>query len=435
MHSEGAKPTVSEVLEDGVLVELVYDPEARTTALAIGFPNGAMELRSEYTPRDGERLIPYSAQNNLIATGCVRLPSAIGVFTTKAALLGEIQTYLRRYVDLSPLYEEIAAHYILLSWVYDTFNEMPYLRFRGQFGTGKTRALTIIGAVCCRPFFASGASTLSPIFHVLEAFRGTLVLDEADFRLSDATADLTKIFNNGTTKGMPVLRTMTNRHRELNPQAFRVFGPKIIGMRERFADAALESRFLTEETGGRPLRSDIPIALPSAAHEEAQRLRNKLLAWRFQFGRPREGVAPLPPDGLSHRAQQMLLPLLSLVDDPDLRGAIAEQVWSEHAAMPTAPALSWETVMISAVVEVFAQSANGMAPLSNITERFNAQAVFELGQSMPNRWVGSFLRSRLQLKTVKSHGVSVLPPEARPQVRALAARFGVASEADQPVTA
>ena len=29
------------------------------------------------------------------------------------------------------------------------------------------------------------ASTVSPIFHILDAFGGTLVLDEADFRFSD----------------------------------------------------------------------------------------------------------------------------------------------------------------------------------------------------------------------------------------------------------
>ena len=65
--------------------------------------------------------------------------------------------------------------------------------FRGDYGTGKTRALLAIGSLCYKPFFASGASTVSPIFHVLDAFGGTLVLDEADLRFSDATADLTKI--------------------------------------------------------------------------------------------------------------------------------------------------------------------------------------------------------------------------------------------------
>jgi hypothetical protein len=168
-----------------------------------------------------------------------------------------------------------------LTWVFDAFNELGYLRFRGDYGTGKTRALLAIGSLCYKPFFASGASTVSPIFHVLEAFQGTLVLDEADLRFSDATADLTKILNNGNVVGLPILRTMSNRHREFNPRAFRVYGPKLVAMRHSFKDAALESRFLTEETSGRALRADIPISLADSLQVEAQALRNKLLAWRF----------------------------------------------------------------------------------------------------------------------------------------------------------
>ena len=70
------------------------------------------------------------------------------------------------------------------------------------------------------------ASTVSPIFHILDMFRGTLVLDEADFRFSDEKAELSKILNNGNVQGFPVLRTMVNQKGEFNPRAFNVFGPK-----------------------------------------------------------------------------------------------------------------------------------------------------------------------------------------------------------------
>ena len=98
----------------------------------------------------------------------------------------------------------------MLTWVYDVFAEVPYLRFKGDFGSGKTRALQVIGAITYKPVFASGASTVSPIFHALDLFRGTLVFDEADFRFSDEKAEVTKIFNAGTTRGFPVLRSAVN---------------------------------------------------------------------------------------------------------------------------------------------------------------------------------------------------------------------------------
>jgi len=287
----GPTPTISRTLPDGTLIEALYDAATTATSLAISSPSGQVVIVPFLDLLTGERLVPYAPTNNLIASGCVLLPSDVGDFGDKAELVEAVRAFLHRYVDLTPAFAEIATHYVLLTWVYDAFNELGYLRFRGDYGTGKTRALLAVGSLCYKPFFASGASTVSPIFHVLDAFGGTLVLDEADLRFSDATADLTKILNNGNVKGLPVLRTMINRHRELNPTAFKVFGPKLIAMRERFTDRALESRFLTEETGGRPLRADIPIHTPEDLKVEALALRNKLLAWRFAA---RRTVGPDP---------------------------------------------------------------------------------------------------------------------------------------------
>ena len=146
-------------------------------------------------------------------------------------------------------FEKVATYYVLLTWLYDAFNELPYLRLRGDYGSGKTRALLILGSLCYKGFFASGASTVSPIFHTLDAFRGTLIFDEADFRFSDEKAEIVKILNNGNVRGLPVLRTMMNRQREFNPQAFHVFGPKIVATRGSYDDKGLESRFHNRRDG------------------------------------------------------------------------------------------------------------------------------------------------------------------------------------------
>src|SRR5437870_8255603 len=91
-----------------------------------------------------------------------------------------------------------------------------------------------------------------------------------------------RFLNNGNGSGFPVLRSESVSGREFSPKAYSVFGPKLIGTRGYFQDRALESRCLTEETGGRPLREDIPISLPPEHKEEALHLRNKLLLFRFR---------------------------------------------------------------------------------------------------------------------------------------------------------
>jgi len=432
-NQPSATSTISRVLDDGTLVELLYDASTRTTALAVCDPDGRHSVTQALDLGSGERLVPYTPLNNLIVNECVLLPSAIGDYATKQQLRGEVLAFIRRYVDLPATFEEIAAHYVLLSWVYDAFSDLPYLRFRGDFGTGKTRALLAIGSLCYKPFFASGASTVSPIFHIQDAFQGTLILDEADFRFSDATAQLAKVLNNGTTRGMPVLRTMTNRNRELNPQAFRVFGPKIIAMREHFSDVALESRFLTVETNGRSLRSDVPIHLPESFQREALDIRNKLLAWRF---RSRSSVGPDPSRAagdVAPRYRQISLSLLSLVDDPSVRAQIGRELAGEEARVLQERADTVEAAMLAAVIEAFGASERPHATVDDIAARFNARSAEDLGRPMTNRWVGAFLRKRLRLTTTKTGGVFVVPRAELKRAEALSSRFGLAG-LEQPLT-
>jgi hypothetical protein len=423
---EGALPTISRALPDGTLIEAVCDLDTARTALAVRAPDGTVRVVPEHTLPTGERLIAYSAQNNLIATGCVLLPSDVGEVGDKGDLVGAIQAFIHRYVDLSPSFEEIAAYYVLLTWVYDAFGELPYLRFRGDFGTGKTRALLTVGSVCYKPFFASGASTVSPIFHVLDAFGGTLVLDEADFRFSDATAELTKILNNGNVAGLPVLRTMTNRHRELNPQAFSVFGPKIVGMREHFADRALESRFLTEETGQRPLRPDISIHLPKSLRAEALLLRNRLLAWRFAA---RHTVAPDPTrlvSGVAPRLNQTALALLSIVDDESVRERIACELVREEARTVGERASSLEATVLAAICEVAPKAGGAGISVAAVATAVCSKISGNLEIPLSPKSVGFVIRTRLRLTTVKSRGIYVIPNTERGRIAALADRFGVA---------
>ena len=254
-------PTTSTVLDDGALVELVYDPKARRTSLAV-WRKDACELVPSIELPSGTRLVPYLARKQPYQKRCRLLPSGTDEYGSEAELIAEIQAYIHRYVDLSPQFERIASYYVLFSWLYDNFNELPYLRARGDYGSGKTRLLLVVGSLCYKPVFAGGASTVSPIFHILDAFRGTLVIDEGDFRWSDNKADIVKILNNGNVRGFPVLRTEVSRTGEFNPRAFHVFGPKIVASRGFYEDRALESRFITEETGNRGIRKDIPINLP-----------------------------------------------------------------------------------------------------------------------------------------------------------------------------
>ena len=398
-----AVPTVSRV-EENQIIELIYDPVRHTTAFAIG-QDGACTIAPQLDLAR-ERIVPYAASNNLIRHECVMLPSEPVPFGTREGLLADIEAYLHRYVDLSPLFERIAAHYVLLTWVFDAFNEVPYLRFQGDYGSGKTRALMVLGSVAYRGFFASGASTVSPVFHTLDRFGATLVLDEADLRYSDKTADLVKILNNGTVKGLPVLRTLQDRNKEFNPAAFSVYGPKIIAMRGTFRDEALESRFLTEAMGTRPLRSDIPIQLPDELRGEARQLRNRLLHFRLTnlsavHSDPSRLVPMIDP-----RLNQTALSLLSLMDDAGLRDEVATLLRQQQAELTAIRAQAVEGRTLAAVAEIFSDPGRQMASLQEIAQRVNTGP--DNMTPLTPRDVGRLLRAHA-FPLRKSHGTIVVP--------------------------
>jgi hypothetical protein len=410
---------------DGTLVETVHRPEQGECRLVT--LRGDISAEHSSITVDGREYVPYSADNNLLTHRVIVLPSAVAAYESEAALARDVQGFIHRYVDLSPGFEEIAAHYVLLTWGYDVFNELPYLRVRGQWGSGKSRFLLTVGALCFKPIFASGASTVSPLFRLIDQIGGTLVVDEADFWASDERAEIIKILNSGNAKGFPVLRSEVTPQKEFNPRAFNIFGPKLVATRHPFEDAALESRCLTEVLGGKALRRDIPISLPQRFHVEADALRNKLLMYRFRrFGELRDPGLPTNL-GLEPRRAQIFAPLLSVAVSADARSRIlafangnvqstTDRDWqAEKRVLDSAKALLLDTT----------------APLTirAIAERFDQDWRAAYGVDVTHRWVGSVLR-RLGVEPKKSNGVYVVPVSGFPRLRELFSEYEVGDERD-----
>jgi hypothetical protein len=409
--------------DDGQIAELVYDPIKRETAFA-HWDGRSWSLERALALPERDRLVPYSPQNNLIKNEVVALPSEPSDYGSERELASEVADFIHRYVDLSPVFERIAAYYVLLTWVYDAFKEVPYLRCQGDYGSGKTRALLTIGSLCYKAFFASGASTVSPIFHILDAFRGTLILDEADFRFSDEKAEIVKILNNGTVDGLPVLRTLQDRQKEFNPRAFRVFGPKIIAMRGSYDDRALESRFLTERMGARPLRDDIPLNTPERQKDEARVLRNKLLLFRFR-NRAKARLNPsLVNPLLEPRLNQILVPLLSVVDDAGIRADIASLASDSQNSLVAERGLSVEGQVLEILARRFSKKGVSAVPIQEIATTLQEKHGSEYDRPLSSRYLGSVLRKRLQLSPYKRHGVYAVSAAEIPKIAHLCRRYG-----------
>ena len=286
------------------MVELYYKPGA-----GLGF---FIREKNISFDKQCEGYTPLSWAEEYARKNMIRLPSKVEPFGTFDQLAQSVRGFIHTYFDCDEMFESVAVVYVLHTWVYESFHAVPYLRFLGDAGSGKTRGTETTGAICYRPLMIAGAATPASMYRLIEAVGGTLLLDEADFSDSEIGADVAKVLNCGYQKNLSVTRMDRNADGVFVPTLHDVFGPKILNGRKPFRDDATESRCLTyrPSTTG---RTDIPVQLPKDFEQQACAIRNQALAWRFavldKFIARNERI-----EGLSPRANQIILPLLSVVD-------------------------------------------------------------------------------------------------------------------------
>lgn len=428
MPLEKPKATASAILSSGEIVEMVYRPEEHDTTFLV-FDGKDVREEERLSMDAGPPLVPYSPENNLLVHQVVALPSEAADYESQEELVADIRAFIHAYVNVAEPFEEIASYYVLFSWIFDAFNELPYLRVIGDYGSGKSRFLLTVGSLCYKSIFASGASTVSPLFRILDAFQGTLIVDEGDWRVTDEKAEIVKILNNGNARGFPVLRTDVLPTKELNPRAYQVFGPKIVATRSLFEDRALESRCISQEMTAK-VRSDIPFNLPTAFATDALALRNKLLSFRFRNRLKARRLEELVDRTLEPRVAQVFAPLAATMESEEARRSLAElaRSYSHSARLDRSLALE---ARILEVMEALRAEKETLA-LSAIAERFVERHGDDYDRKVTPRWIGSILRRKLFLHPEKSHGNFVVPVSEYPKLDLLCERYGVAVSSEHP---
>jgi len=405
MKKEGGmaeqKPIERSFLLDGAkLCETVAYQDTRTIMYACYDPITSHCELIESLVLDGITYTP--PQNPLAFTGTLLFPTYPEPYNSVSELLDEVRAFIHLYLELPEDYEFLASCYVLLTWVFDCFEAIPYLRARGEFGTGKSRFLQTLGALCYRSCFAGGSSTVSPIFRIIDLYQGvTLILDEADFRFSGPDAEMIKILNTGYMKGCPVLRTEGDRERI--PTAYNTYGPKILATRKEFQDQALESRCLTNYMT--PMRrTDIPIHLPRVFHKTALRIRNKLLQFRFDHYGQYDLDESLAVPGLEPRINQVLLPLFALLED-EVGGLETLQAFAKKHALvqQQTRSESLEAEILQAMVVVSKESP--YLPMKVIAEKVNEHKDRDQGEFLisPTK-VGRVNKTSFGFTTRMLHG-------------------------------
>lgn len=412
------------------IVEEVFDREKNPTKQFAVFIKETKKVfySPEYELEDGEKLSPIQTPH-LIDNRVVLLPTHTAVYFSEQDLIKEIKEFLNKYLDIHPFHENVVAHYILMTWVFDRLSVVPYLRALGEFGTGKTRFIQTVGSLCYKPMFLAGATSDAYLFRVIELFNGTLVINEFERVNSDLQSQITIILNNGYEKGMPVGRIEGERTRE--PRTFNVFCPKIFSTRKRFTDQALESRIISI-----PMRSttrqDIPSFLDEAFWKNAERIRNKLLFYRFKNlnnlslqekdnERKRNLLSQIEP-----RLKQTLLPLLYIVTDAELEEKFIDFALEYQGQLVDARGNEMPGLIFQKLYDSFKASDDGKITVKNITDAVNVDIEKEKYKLTSQR-VGKIIREELGFKTHKGTGGLYFVDISQKQLEYLVTRYGIES--------
>lgn len=258
--------------EKKMIAEQVYDKnESRFCVWENGrvyYPDSIYSNGLTYYPLTGEE----------IEKGAIQLPSKILEYGDDDKLDKEIKEFIQTWLDVPDEVLQFAVWNIKRSWVYERFHTLNYLRALGDTGQGKSRFLDTLGYLHYKPINTSGATTSAPVFRSIEKWKGTLVMDEADFQKSDETQDIIKIINQGYERGRFVMRCDKENNDKIN--FFDPYCPKILATRRSFYDKAMESRCITHVMTG-TVSKKIPRNLNKSFFEKALEMRNKLLMWRF----------------------------------------------------------------------------------------------------------------------------------------------------------
>lgn len=399
-------PSGSKVINKDTLLELCYDADVNETYFYL---LSADELEPKKVDSH-QNMIPLSPESSIIKNKVILFPSKIEEYGDEEKLMDEIRNFIHKYLDISDEFEAVCAYYVMISTLYEKMPVVPYLRVIGDYGSGKTRFLHVIGSISRNPIFASGATTTSPMFRLISEFGGTFLMDEADFS-SEMKSDMTKILNQGNMPRFPVIRAHPHRPRDVI--SYNVFGPKIVATRGYFDDDALESRMITEKMENKKLRDGILITIQDEFWEEGLHLRNKLLKFRmdhfFQYQHipitEHADVDQALVKSLDPRQKQIIEPMLSLIKDADLKNVLLQRMKRHADDLKVNRGFSFDVDVLEIMLSLAFSGIEGLKKphMQDIADRFNAYFQESTRWKLTARKIGHILRTKFLLITSRDN--------------------------------
>lgn len=304
-------------------------------------------------------------------------------------LFTEIQEYVRKHLVLPKEDQyDIVALWIMATWKVDDFLYCPYILFRGEIESGKTRALDVINRLAYHAIPTVGV-TPAVLRKQVEWFRCTCAIDQAEDQLNrkfEAGQDMYRIVAAGYKKGMFVARCREGHPDKIDyddPFGFKAFAST------RSFDAAIDSRsIIIDMEEAEPENLDLDDMW-------ARDLRAKLLYWRLS----EDFIPKIVETELRGRTRELFMSLLCLGEFTDCKEKVEQFAKVHQKARKMELLDELKAAIVDVIVKTEVTSIEGRVQVSEIKDKLS-----ERGLEISSSHIGRML-SNLELPRKSSmHG-------------------------------
>lgn len=302
--------TSAELSRLAALDTLAYERERKTVAAALGIRASVLDevIRAR-------RQVQQPSDGGLFLKDPEPWPEPVD----GAELLDELGATAKRYVSMPAGAPEVVALWVVHAHSHAAAEVSALLAVTSPTPEcGKTVLLTLLQALVPRQVTGSNITAAS-LFRVVEKYRPTLLIDEADTFLRD-NDDLRGVLDSGHTRaGAYVVRTVGEQH---EPAVFRTWAPKAIALIGKLP-ATLASRSIHVELKRlAPGERVVPLRLHQL--DALLPLRRRTARWAADHLEELRVFEPEIPPTLYGRAADNWRSLLAIAD-------IAGGEWPQRA--------------------------------------------------------------------------------------------------------
>jgi putative DNA primase/helicase len=223
-------------------------------------------------------------------------------------LLHDLAEMFQRYLVLPSGAAEVLAAWAMHTWVPETSHYTPRLVVTSPTKRcGKTLVLELLEATAARAIL-SASLTAAVLYRAIEAFRPTLLVDEADTFLSE-NEELRGVINAGYKASGTVLRCVGDEH---EPQRFRCFAPIAIAAIGNVPATVVDRAFAIKMS--RKGKGEKVERLDRQARASLATFPPRLARWAEDHRGALEELVVDAPESLNDRQREIAEPLLMVAE-------------------------------------------------------------------------------------------------------------------------